>query len=326
MAEGRMLKRRITASKKMALLKTDKARLLWFYILPFTDVDGRIIADCEDIRDEIIRKQRKGYSLNKIEECLQDLYSVGLIVLYSVNGMRYLEITRFWDEQSHNPDREAESAIPAPTQGALTERSENTPLKLSKVKLSKDNNISIIFEKWNFYKGFYKGKANWKSHNKLSYEIETAIAEQLKHYSVEDLSAAIGNYAAILLNPDYRVFVVGRQSWDKYWTLREFLTRGPKADHKEKYLYRFLPTTFHKDDFLTVDAKNRRYRKVAKKEFVEAERKIITGETLTQKYKKMPLEEARRLYKFGHLSLFEKNWIKKVRPEVIEGKDRRLNE
>jgi hypothetical protein len=57
MAEGRMLKRRITLSKKMAALKTDKARLLWFYMLPFTDVEGRINADPEDIRDEILRKQ-----------------------------------------------------------------------------------------------------------------------------------------------------------------------------------------------------------------------------------------------------------------------------
>ena len=246
MAEGRMLKRRITASKKMALLKTDKARLLWFYILPFTDVDGRIIADCEDIRDEIIRKQRKGYSLNKIEECLQDLYSVGLIVLYSVNGMRYLEITRFWDEQSHNPDREAESAIPAPTQGALTERSENTPLKLSKVKLSKDNNISIIFEKWNFY----KGKANWKSHRELTYEIKQAINELLKHYSVEQICGAIDNYARVLISRECK--------WSYAWTLQQFLTRNQKEHPDEKQLHRFLANNFADDDYLTKNAKQKR--------------------------------------------------------------------
>jgi len=325
MAEGRMLKKEISDSKKLGLLGADRPRVLYFMMLPHLDIEGRLKADPEKIKGQICTMLH--YSAKSIQTALEALHNVGLIILYQNNGTQFLEYTRFGDFQKLYPNKEAETKIPDPTPANSGELQGTPPkVKLSKVKLSKDNNISIIFEKWNFYKGFYKGKANWKSHNKLSYEIETAIAEQLKHYSVEDLSAAIGNYAAILLNPDYRVFVVGRQSWDKYWTLREFLTRGPKADHKEKYLYRFLPTTFHKDDFLTVDAKNRRYRKVAKKESVEAERKIITGETLTQKYKKMPLEEARRLYKFGHLSLFEKNWIKKVRPEVIEGKDRRLNE
>lgn len=144
MAEGRMLKRRITASKKMAQLKSDKSRLLWFYMLPFTDVDGRIIADCEDIRDEIIRKQRKGYSSAKIEECLQDLCRVELIVLYSANSKRYLEFTRFWDEQSHNRDREAKSTIPAPTQEDSRVIKSN-PLKLSKVKLSKEKEKHLDF-------------------------------------------------------------------------------------------------------------------------------------------------------------------------------------
>jgi hypothetical protein len=72
MADGRMLKRRITKSKKLAALKTDKARLLWFYLLPFTDVEGRMEADPEDIRDEIIRKQRKGFTLQAIENSLQE--------------------------------------------------------------------------------------------------------------------------------------------------------------------------------------------------------------------------------------------------------------
>jgi len=148
MAEGRMLKRRITLSKKMAALKTDKARLLWFYMLPFTDVDGRIIADCEDVRDEIIRKQRTGYSLTKIEDCLQDLYRVGLIILYESDGARYLEYTRFWEEQSHNRDRESKSTIPPPAQGTLWENSgelRRTPLKF---KLSKDKlslNKTVVF-------------------------------------------------------------------------------------------------------------------------------------------------------------------------------------
>lgn len=138
MAEGRMLKRRITLSKKMAALNTDKARLLWFYMLPFTDVEGRINADPEDIRDEILRKQRKGYVVSTIQTCLEELHRVGLIILYQNETGQYLQFTRHAKEQNLRRDREAESQIPAP----LPEDSGSSPaiskVKLSKVKLSED--------------------------------------------------------------------------------------------------------------------------------------------------------------------------------------------
>jgi len=202
MADGRMLKRRITASKKMAALKTDKARLLWFYLLPFTDVDGRIIADCEDIRDEIIRKQRKGYSLGKIEECLQDLYQVGLIALYVVGDVRYLEITRFWDEQSHNPDREAKSPIPAPTQGTLIENSESTPLKLSKVKLSKEKYKDFVFLSFDEY-------------NKLVEKYNKKVVDG----KIEDLNDYIGEK--------------GKKYKSHYYTLNKWLRKDQKSKEGE---------------------------------------------------------------------------------------------
>lgn len=156
MAQGRMLKRKITKSKKLAALKTDKARLLWFYMLPFTDVEGRIEADNEDIRVDMLRKQRKGYTLDKIEECLQDLHRVGLIVLYEVSDKRYLEFTRFDEEQKNrNRNREAESQILPPSQGEVSEHSQITPnkVKLSKVKLSKVKYTSEFEFFWTKFKG-----------------------------------------------------------------------------------------------------------------------------------------------------------------------------
>lgn len=127
MAQGRVLKRKITRSKKMAALKSDKARLLWFYMLPFTDVDGRIGADAEDIRDEIIRKQRKGFTVSKIEECLNDLHRVGLIILYSVNGKEYLEFTKHSEEQNLRRDKEAKSEIPPLSTGQVRDKGGSSP-------------------------------------------------------------------------------------------------------------------------------------------------------------------------------------------------------
>ena len=50
MAEGRMLKRNISESRRLAELKTDQARLLWTWIIPFLDSEGRSYASAEMIK------------------------------------------------------------------------------------------------------------------------------------------------------------------------------------------------------------------------------------------------------------------------------------
>lgn len=255
MAQGRMLKRKITRSKKMAKLKTDKARLLWFYMLPYTDVDGRVEADPEDIKDEILRKQRKGFTINRIKECLQDLHKVGLIVLYDTNNKKYLQYTRFANEQNLRRDKEAESEIPAPRPEQSSPSPAAPTLSLSNNKVKVKSNTTVIFEKWNSY----KGKKNWKSHPKLSYEIEQAITEQLKHYSVDELCGAIENYAKVLISPDFK--------WSYAWTLQQFLTRASPHDRNEKQLWRFLPNNYHDEDLLSDSAVKKRVSQ--RKEFYE---------------------------------------------------------
>lgn len=144
MADGRMLKRVITRSQKLAALKSDKARLLWFYMLPYTDVEGRIEADPDDIREDIIRRQRHGYTLEVVDDCLKDLHRVRLIRLYEVDSRPYLCFARFHDEQKIRRDREAESKIPGPVPDeyrttppkAKSSQVKSSPSS-SKVKLSK---------------------------------------------------------------------------------------------------------------------------------------------------------------------------------------------
>lgn len=136
MAEGRMLKKRIAKSKKIAALKTDSARFLYLAIYPHVDIEGRIEADIEIIRGDCIPRLR--WTNKKIDNCLEDLDRIGLIVLYEIEGHKYLEITRFSDFQTLRKDREAESEIPPPP-AELQRNSSGTPpeVKLSKVKLSK---------------------------------------------------------------------------------------------------------------------------------------------------------------------------------------------
>lgn len=132
MADGRMIKKRISKSKKLANLKDDSPRLLYFMIYPHVDVEGRLDADPALIKGECI--PLFDWPLDKIEKCLIQLAQIGLIYLYSIGGEQYLELTRFNDFQVLRKDRESKSIIPSRTTPGVIQ----SKVKLSKDKLIKD--------------------------------------------------------------------------------------------------------------------------------------------------------------------------------------------
>jgi hypothetical protein len=119
MAEGRMLKKRISRSKKFAALKSHRTRMLYLMLYPHTDIKGRMEADPDLIKSEIV--PRLSLSENQIYEDLKILARIGLILLWRNNDDLYLEITRFDDFQSLREDREAPSKIDDPTPEQLLE-------------------------------------------------------------------------------------------------------------------------------------------------------------------------------------------------------------
>ena len=125
-----MLKKNISTSQKLADLKSDSSRMLYLFIMPHLDIEGRHLADPEIIKGHILPKI-KSWGLAKIEQHLGELKEVGLILLYDIDGERYLEFVDFKKYQNLREDREAESKIPAP----LQENSRRTPA-LSKDKLN----------------------------------------------------------------------------------------------------------------------------------------------------------------------------------------------
>ena len=149
MAEGRMLKRVITTSRKLAELKTDSARLLYTWLIPFLDVEGRFYGNPDIIKGFIIPRI-KDFTTEKVTECLFDMQKVGLILWYQVDGDKYLEFTCFEKHQNINKDREAKSSFPISTQensGELLQLQENSgelSVKLSKDKLSKDKYSDFV--------------------------------------------------------------------------------------------------------------------------------------------------------------------------------------
>jgi len=155
MAEGRMLRKDIANSEKLGLC-SDKARVLYFMLLPHLDVRGRLYANPKIIKGQYTTMLN--YSVSTIQRCLEELHKVrgkevngaGLVVLYTVAGKQYLQYTRFEDFQSLKPEREAKSKIPDPTPANSCELL-RTPLKLSKDKLSKDNYSVIFLDFWKRY-------------------------------------------------------------------------------------------------------------------------------------------------------------------------------
>ncbi|KKN77259.1 hypothetical protein LCGC14_0362370 [marine sediment metagenome] len=140
MADGRMLKKVVSTSKKLAALKTDSARLLYTWILPHLDIQGRFSAELDIIKGSVVPRL-KSMTLPKIEKYLQDLAENKLIILYNVNGDRYLELVKFKDFQRLREKREAVSIIPeppdsTPTPDELPESPSTTKDKLREVKLS----------------------------------------------------------------------------------------------------------------------------------------------------------------------------------------------
>lgn len=148
MAEGRMLKKRVSKSEKLAKLRSDSSRSLYFFIYPHIDVEGRCEASLIIIKGTCVPYIRT-FTLKKIQKCLDELHKSGLIILYNVNGYQYLQITRFHDYNRVDREKEAKSVIPAPpknisqlqassgvTPAELRSRSEISQVKSREVNIS----------------------------------------------------------------------------------------------------------------------------------------------------------------------------------------------
>jgi hypothetical protein len=116
MPEGRMLKKAISESKTLGILKSDSARLIYTWLIPFLDVEGRHSADPEIIKGHIFPKV-KSMTIPKIQALLLELAEGGLIILYMdrVKDEPCLQLTKFHDHQKLDPGKEGKSKFPEPT-------------------------------------------------------------------------------------------------------------------------------------------------------------------------------------------------------------------
>jgi hypothetical protein len=108
-ARGRFIGREVSTSPKLAQLETDRARLLWTWMVPHADRDGRIGGDPIKVRGLVV--PNLGWTLEEIAECLEELERARVIRAYvDANGRRVVEICAFHEHQAGmRYDREAPS-------------------------------------------------------------------------------------------------------------------------------------------------------------------------------------------------------------------------
>jgi len=136
-----MLKKVVSTSRKLANLKSDSARLLYTWLLPHLDIEGRFSADPKIVKGYVVPRLKM--SLRKINEYLEEMVKNDLIIIYEMDGDKYLQLRKFKDFQTLRATRESKSIIPPPlsksriTPGVSTENSSTSKVKGSKVKGSK---------------------------------------------------------------------------------------------------------------------------------------------------------------------------------------------
>jgi hypothetical protein len=115
MARGRMITNRICTDKDINDLSDDTCRLLFTWLVTFSDAEGRTYGDPAIVRSMVFPR-RTDISTEQVEGYIRELHAVGLILWYTAAGDRYIWFPNF---EKHQPglrkDREPESELPGPS-------------------------------------------------------------------------------------------------------------------------------------------------------------------------------------------------------------------
>jgi len=190
MPEGRMLKKVISESKKLGTLPSDSARLLYTWLIPWLDIEGRHSADPEIIKGHVFPKV-KSMTTRKIERLVHELNEGRLIILYVCDGETYLQFKKTL--QKIDPTREAKSTILDPKKGRIIKPThENSGVAQENSSISKVNE-SKVKEKTSCSENPSEHAFKYsETHKNLAKLLETKIKERIprhkftgKHYLEE---------------------------------------------------------------------------------------------------------------------------------------------
>lgn len=209
MAEGRMLKKKISLNEALANLDNDTHRLLFTWAIPHLDIEGRI-SGSPRVFKATVAPLLDHLTPEKITKFFNDAHEKGLINRYKIGKDWWVEYPKFKENQNLRETREAASRIPSPpensgtTPGVIQEDDSTTPaeVKRSEVNLIEEkitpptpsrgrgmSSYSQEFEKfWDAYPKKVGRAAAWKAWQNqkragvlpANGKIQEAINEQLR--------------------------------------------------------------------------------------------------------------------------------------------------
>jgi hypothetical protein len=113
MAEGRMLKRKISLNEAVADLANDSHRLLFTWGIAHLDVEGRITGSPRGFKG-LVAPLLDHITFETVLAFFHDAESKGLIQRYEVDGEWHIQYPKFAHNQKLTKSREAASKRPAP--------------------------------------------------------------------------------------------------------------------------------------------------------------------------------------------------------------------
>jgi hypothetical protein len=113
MAEGRMLKRKISLNEAVADLANDSHRLLFTWGIAHLDVEGRITGSARAFKAHVA-PLLEHITADTVLAFFQDGESKGLIQRYEADGEWHIQYPKFAHNQNLTKSREAASKRPAP--------------------------------------------------------------------------------------------------------------------------------------------------------------------------------------------------------------------
>lgn len=185
MPRGRFISKEISLDEKVDALSNDTARLLFTWLIPHLDCEGRMHGDATTVKSIVF--PRRPMHTRTVEKYLKQMEKLGLILRYSVNGTQisskekadvgaqntYLFAPNFEKHQMGlQKSKEAQSQIPPFTPDLLQSRAKQTPSQVkAKVKAKVEEvyaqvgNFNIFWEAYPKRKS--KGQAE-KAFEKLN--------------------------------------------------------------------------------------------------------------------------------------------------------------
>jgi len=126
MARGRMLSKVISLDEKVNALSDDTARLLFTWLIPHLDCEGRMYGDALTVKSIVF--PRRSMPARKIEKYLKELEHYNLILRYFVDGNEFLAMQSFEKHQiGLHKSRESASQIPPVPQDLIRTNSGSCP-------------------------------------------------------------------------------------------------------------------------------------------------------------------------------------------------------